>query len=148
LTGEGAVDRLPGDDVPTDELMELIRLWALERWPRRPVQRITIELADGDKVKMPMSDVPYKPATAPNPRAAGAGAEKVYPTERRILEAVAGMDKENPTAAEIAAAAGMTDGPHFHKWLFALRMNGRLGGKAGTDAYPLTPKGQAAIEPP
>jgi len=59
--------------MPTDALMELIRLWALERWPRRPVQRITVELADGDKVKMPMPDVAYKPATAtrspprPNP---------------------------------------------------------------------------------
>jgi hypothetical protein len=48
--------------VPTDELKEMIRLWALERWPRRPVVRLTIELADGDKVKMPMPDCPYRPA--------------------------------------------------------------------------------------
>ena len=75
-----------------------------------------------------------------------AGAEKVYPTERRILEVVAGMEKESPTAAEIAKAAGLTDAPHFRKWLAALRANGRLGGKAGTDAYPLTPKGAAAVE--
>jgi hypothetical protein len=40
----------------------------------------------------------------------------------------------------------MTDGPHFRKWFSALRANGRLGGKAGADAYPLTLKGAAALE--
>lgn len=41
---------------------------ALERWPRRPVVRIRIDLADGDMVKLPMPDVPYKPAAPKPPR--------------------------------------------------------------------------------
>jgi hypothetical protein len=98
-----------------------------------------------------LPDVPYKPAgAASNRQAAGAsvGAEKVYPNERRVLEAAAGMEKENPTAEEIAEAADMTDYTGFRKRLLAMRRNERLGGKAGTDAYPITAKGAAAVEAP
>ena len=131
--------------------MELIRLWALERWPRRPVQRITVELADGDKVKMPMPDCPYQPAgAAPKRQVGGASpdADGLYRFQRRLLETVAGMDEEKPTAEAILAAVGFKDVSIncIRKMLATVREKGLLGGKAGQDAYPLTPKGEAVIE--
>jgi hypothetical protein len=139
--------------VPTDELMKLIRLWALERWPRRPVQRVTVELADGDKVKMPMPDCPYQPAgAAPNRQVGGASvaSDGLYRYQRRILETVAGMETEEPTAELILAALGWKDvnANGIRKMLASMRKQGLLGGATGKDAYPLTAKGAAAVEPP
>ncbi len=133
----------------TDDLIEAVRLYCLERFPRRPAVRFTVVLIDGEKIKMSIPDVPCRPPTAPNgPGGAASGNEKVYPAERRVLDAVAGMEKENPTGEEIAEAAGMTEYTGFRALLHAMRRNGRLGGKAGTDAYPITAKGWAALEPP
>jgi DNA-binding IscR family transcriptional regulator len=74
--------------------------------------------------------------------------EKLYPTERRILNAVANLDGENPTGEEIAAQIKSPYESHLRKLLSSLRKRGYLGGGQGEAGYPLTPKGLAAIQPP
>ncbi len=130
----------------TDDLLDAVRRYAMERYPQASSVRLSIIVPHGEGAEFSVpvySGRPLAPAGRP---AAREPAEKVYPNEMRVLNAVAGIGKENPTAAEIAESAGMKEYAGFNKLLLAMRRNGRLGGKAGTDAYPLTPKGQAAID--
>jgi hypothetical protein len=102
-----------------------------------------VKLADGGKATFSLPDVPYRPTVASRTPDA---ADKVYPSERRILKAVAAMEADEPTAAQIAVAAKIKNDSHLRTLLLLMRKRDFLGGAAGEDAYPLTPKGQAAIE--
>ena len=144
FTGKGAAsEAFDRGDMPTDELMEMIRQWAAERWPRGPAVSVVVKLLDGVKVTFSLPDVPYRPSS---PASAPDAGEKVYPHERRILKIVAAMKEDEPTIAQVAAAAKFKNDPFLRKMLSLMRKRDLLGGEAGEDAYPLTPKGQAAPE--
>jgi hypothetical protein len=57
------------------------------------------------------------------------------------------MEEPEPTAEAILAAVGWKEVSvaFVRKMLASVREKGLLGGKGGQDAYPLTPKGEAAI---
>jgi hypothetical protein len=130
--------------MPTDELMEIIRQWAAERWPGHPAVSVVVKLAGGEKAAFTLPDVPYRPST---PAPTGDAAEKVYPHERRLLKVIAAMKEDEPTIAQVAAAAKFKNDPWLRKMLALMRKRELLGGDVGEDAYPLTPKGQAALDP-
>jgi hypothetical protein len=72
---------------------------------------------------------------------------KLTPCEKDILEAIGELGGE-PVGAVIAKHAGWEYDAHVKTKLSSLRTRGLIGGARGEIGYPLTPKGQAAIEPP
>lgn len=125
----------------TEELLEAVRAYAQERFPRTPAVRVSIELIDGDKVKLRIPD-----ASGAVKNGSSESLPQINSTERRILRAAAELDDENPTGEEIATAAKLPYQPHFKKMLSALRSEGMLGGLKGDVGYPITPLGLRVIQ--
>jgi hypothetical protein len=124
----------------TDELLEVVRAYAQERYPRTPAVRVRIDLADGEPIRLPIPD------RAGVTRMADVDAPRVSRIERKILRAVADMDTEEPTGPEIAAAAKLPYEPEFRKTLSAMRKRDLLGGGARDQGYPIAAAGLAAIQ--
>jgi hypothetical protein len=92
--------------------------------------------------------LPIPPAAAARPTPPPATTiGKVGRTVRAILKAVAGMDAEEPTGPEIAAAAKLPYESHLKKTLSTMRAEGFLGGDKGDEGYPITPLGLAMLDP-
>ena len=87
------------------------------------------------------------PTHAPDRAGALPTAERLTALERRLLRAVAGLEVEEPTAEEIAAAAKVKNEPYLRRLLSSLRQRGLLEGERGQAGYGLSPAGLAALEP-
>ena len=111
-----------------------------------------VELFTNEHAKRPAACLPIPPWEPPPQEPAARehqaslkGQLSPSPLMRRILKAVAGMDAEEPTITEIAAAVKMRADPYLRKTLGAMRTLGFLGGVNDDAAFPITPKGLDCI---
>ena len=136
---------MSGESVP--ELLVKLR-WALYQQFNVVVSRVKLYTRNDPKhpLCLPVPDGIVAAQEAAREHQAGLkGQLSPSPLMHRILKAVAGMDAEEPTIAEIAAAVKMRADPYLRKTLGAMRTLGFLGGVNGDAAFPITPKGLDCI---
>lgn len=132
----------------TDDLLDLVRTYAMERYPKALDVKIIISLPRAEPVTLAVPTFCGDP-NRETVLETGADDEpiKITSTERRILKAIDAMKGASPTGEEVAVAAKLHYESHFRKVLIAMRLRGLLGGEKGESGYPITVLGIEAIGP-
>jgi hypothetical protein len=137
----------------TDELLDTVRSYALDHFPRASTIQVVITIPRCDSVTLcvPVYSAPAGRETvletSPGRQPA---ADALTPTERRILRAAIDAEVEAPTADEVASHIHprVPNDQYLRRMLSGLRKRGYLGGEYREAGYPVTPKAMAQFPLP